>query len=152
MNMAWVEMKGAHHTRKAIILISDGEDNVSRMTRTEFKQLATESDTTVYSLFIGGSPDYSTVHYGHDVTGAALLDEIAKQTGGRMFVVSDLKRLPKITARIGSWVRSQYVLGYVPRDESRNGEYHRIQVKISKPAGLPRLRTFWRLGYYAPKP
>jgi len=152
MNMAWLEMKSAHHRRKAIILISDGEDNSSRMSRTEFKQLATESDTTVYSLFIGSSPDVSLVHQGRKLEGAPLLDDLARQTGGRMFVVSELNQLPKISARIGSWVRSQYVLGYVPRDESRNGGYHRIQVKISKPAGFPRLHSSWRLGYHAPKP
>jgi len=152
MNMAWLEMKSAHHRRKAIILISDGEDNSSRMSRTEFKQLATESDTTVYSLFIGDSPDFSLVRHGRKLNGAPLLDEIARQTGGRMFVVSELNQLPKISARIGSWVRSQYVLGYVPSDESRNGGYHRIEVKISKPACFPRLHSSWRLGYHAPKP
>ncbi len=152
MNMAWCEMKGAHHRRKAIILISDGEDNSSRMTLSEFKQLATQNDSTIYSLFIGESPDYSPFRSGQKLTGAALLNDIARQTGGRMFVVSELKQLPKIAARIGSWVRSQYVLGYVPRDESRDGGYHRIQVRISKPAGFPRLHSSWRLGYQAPKP
>jgi Ca-activated chloride channel family protein len=149
VKMALLEMSQAKYRRKAVVLFSDGEDNHSRTTTTEFKQLATESDTTIYTLFIG-DPWSASLVQANSVTGAALLSDIARQTGGHMFAVSDVKQLPKIAAKIGSWIRSQYVLGYVPPDEGRSGRYHRIQIKITKPAGLPKLHSSWRLGYYAP--
>jgi VWFA-related protein len=149
VKMALFEMSKAKHRRKAIVLFSDGEDNHSRTTTAEFKQLATESDTTIYTLFIG-DPWVASLAQANRITGAALLSDIAHQTGGHMFAVSEVKQLPKIAAKIGSWIRSQYVLGYVPPDEEGSGRYHRIQVKIAKPSGLPKLHSSWRLGYYAP--
>jgi Ca-activated chloride channel homolog len=149
VKMALLEMSKAKHRRKAIVLFSDGEDNHSRTTTAEFKQLATESDTTIYTLFISDPWSAASLAQGR-VTGAPLLNDIARQTGGHMFAVSEVRQLPKIAAKIGSWIRSQYVLGYVPPDEERSGRYHRILVKIAKPAGLPKLHSSWRLGYYAP--
>ena len=151
VKMAWLEMQKAAHARKAIILISDGEDNSSHITPAQFKQMATENDTTIYTLFIGESTDFLSTHR-NKATGVGLLDDLARQTGGHMFEVSNLKQLPDIASKIAAWVRSQYVLGYVPRTDSRNGSYHRIEVKIAKPPGFPRLHSSWRLGYYAPKP
>jgi len=150
VKMALLEMNKATHRRKAIILFSDGEDNHSRTTTAEFKQLATESDTTVYTLFISDPWGASSSLVPSGRTGVGLLDDIARQTGGHMFAVSEVRQLPKIAAKIGSWIRSQYVLGYVPPSEERSGRYHHIQVKVAKPAGLPKLHSSWRLGYYAP--
>jgi VWFA-related protein len=151
VKMAWLEMSKAKHRRKAIVLFSDGEDNHSRTTAAEFKRFAQESDTTIYTLFISESWN-SALMQSNRAMGAALLNDIARQTGGHMFVVSEVRQLPKIAAKIGSWIRSQYVLGYVPPDEERAGRYHRIQVKIAKPTGFPKLHSSWRLGYYAPTP
>jgi Ca-activated chloride channel homolog len=127
VHLAWLEMRQARHARKALVLLSDGEDNGSRLTSAEFKQLAAENDATIYGLFLGTVPEQPPPP-GAQRTGAGLLDQITRQTGGQMFVVSRLKQLPEIAARIGSWIRNQYVLGYVPADESRNGGYHRIRV------------------------
>jgi VWFA-related protein len=149
VKMAMLEMNKTEHRRKAIVLFSDGEDNHSRTTTAEFKQLATESDTTIYTLFISESWGVGSLTPSASA-GAGLLNDIARQTGGHMFVVSEVRQLPKIAAKIGSWIRSQYVLGYVPPDEERGGRYHHIQVKIAKPSGLPKLHSSWRLGYYAP--
>jgi Ca-activated chloride channel homolog len=151
VKMAWFEMGKAEHRRKAIVLFSDGEDNHSRTSTTEFKRLATESDTTIYTLFISESWNTAPLQ-SNRITGAALLNDIARQTGGHMFEVSDVRQLPKIAARIGSWIRSQYVLGYVPPSGEPSSRYHRIQVKIAKPAGFPKLHSTWRLGYLAPTP
>jgi VWFA-related protein len=152
VKMAWGEMRKAENRRKAIVLFSDGEDNHSRTTPTEFQQLATESDTTIYTFFISEPWSVTPFVSGNRVTGAGLLNDIAKQTGGRMFPISDLKQLPQIAAKIASWIRSQYVLGYVPTNENRNGRFHRIQVKVAKPEGFPKLHFTWRLGYYTPAP
>jgi Ca-activated chloride channel family protein len=148
VNTAWLEMRKTRYARRAIILISDGEDNASHITPDEFNQLAAENDTTIYTLFIGALPDIP--EQWSKATGLKLLADIARQTGGEMFPVSKVKELPNISRNISSWVRSQYVLGYVPGNHSRNCGYHRIRVKVSKPDGFPKLHPTWRLVYYVP--
>ena len=68
---------------------------------------------------------------------------------GRQFP-ADTVELPDIAAKIGVELRNRYVLGYSPTDYQRDGRYHRVQVKMVQPHGLPTLKAFWRLGYYAP--
>ena len=84
------------------------------------------------------------------LAGPGLLTDIAEQTGGRQYPVDNLNELPDIAAKIGVELRNQYVLGYAPQNQDRDGKYRRVQVKLVQPRGLPPLRPFWRLGYYAP--
>jgi VWFA-related protein len=133
--LALEQMRNAHYTRKAIIIISDGEDNASSYSVKQLKDNVHEADVLIYAIGIND---------------AALLNEIAQQTGGRLFEVNKLKQLPDIASKISAWLRSQYVLAYAPNNSEKNGGYHRIRVKITKPAGFPRLHAFWRLGYYSP--
>jgi hypothetical protein len=58
--------------------------------------------------------------------------------------------LQPAASRIGEWLRSQYVLGYVPQNSGHKGEYHRVQLKLTKPKGFLRLTACWRIGYYEP--
>jgi VWFA-related protein len=74
---------------------------------------------------------------------------LAEQTGGRHFP-ADTAELPDIAAKIGIELRNRYVLGYSPTDRQRDGRYHKVQVKMVPPHGLPPLKAFWRMGYYAP--
>jgi VWFA-related protein len=114
----------------------------------ELKQTVREGDVLIYA--IGISDNASSQSWPPQrLTGAALLNEIAKQTGGRLFEVERLKQLPDIASKISGWLRNQYILGYAPAAE-KDGKYHKIQVKIAKPKGFPRLHASWRLGYYAP--
>jgi VWFA-related protein len=143
------EMRNAKHSRKAILIISDGADNNSRYTAREVKAKLREADVQIYSIGIM-DPAPSRRRTLEDMGGAALLDDIAKQTGGRLFEVDDLDQLPEIAAKIGSALRNQYVLGYPLSTEMRNGKYHRVQVKIARPKGFPSLRASFRGGYLAP--
>jgi len=79
-----------------------------------------------------------------------LLNEIATQTGGRLFVVNKVKQLPDIASKIGTWLRNQYVLAYSPNNPDKDGRYRHLQVKLTAPKGFPHLHASWRLGYYAP--
>ena len=146
------EMKKARHERKAIVIISDGEDNASRRSLEEFKAAVREGDTVIYAIGIDTeTPNTNmTMSQWQRMTGSAFLREITEQTGGRLIEVSKPKQLPVAASRIGEWLRRQYVLGYTPNSATRNGAYHRIEVKLSKPKGFPRLHAYWRLGYYAP--
>jgi len=84
------------------------------------------------------------------MSGPSLLNEIAGQTGGRAFDVDNVAELPDVAAKIGIELRNQYVLGYTPKNKERDGKYRHVQVKLVQPRGLPPLKAFYRLGYYAP--
>jgi hypothetical protein len=84
------------------------------------------------------------------LAGPGLLTDIAEQTGGRQYAVENLNELPDIASKIGVELRNQYILGYSPQNREHDGKYRRVQVKLVQPRGLPPLRAFWRLGYYAP--
>jgi Ca-activated chloride channel family protein len=150
VTLALKEMRNAHHTRKAIIIISDGEDNASYCSPREVKEAVRQAQVLVYAIGITDSSDSYQTWRPEKPPGSALLDEIAKESGGRLFEVSRLKQLPDIACKIGAWLRNQYVLAYAPSNTENDGRYHNIQVKITKPKGFPRLHAFWRLGYYAP--
>jgi VWFA-related protein len=84
------------------------------------------------------------------MSGPGLLSEVSEMTGGRHFPVDNLSELPDIASKIGVELRNRYVLGFSPSRGVRDGKYHRLQVKLSPPRGLPPLKVFWRLGYFAP--
>jgi Ca-activated chloride channel homolog len=73
----------------------------------------------------------------------------SQSTGGRHFP-TDVSELPDIAAKIGVELRNRYVLGYSPSDQQRDGRYHKVEVKVVAPRGLPKLSARWRLGYFAP--
>lgn len=150
VTLALTEMRNAHHTRKAIIIISDGEDNSSHCSPLEVTEAVRKAEVLIYAVGITDSSTSDQTWPPNKLTGSALLNEIAKQTGGRLFEVNNLKQLPDVARKIGAWLRSQYVLAYAPDKLENDGRYHRIQVKVTKPKGFPQLHAFWRLGYYAP--
>lgn len=147
--MAMNTMKKAHNPRKAILIISDGGDNSSRYTESEIKNAVREADVQVYAIGIF-EPMGSRGRTAEEMAGPGLLSEIAEQTGGRHFPVENLSELPDIAAKIGIELRNQYVLYYSPKNQERDGKYRHVNVKLVQPRGLPPLKAFFRLGYYAP--
>jgi len=147
--MAVHEMKKAQNPRKALLLISDGGDNSSRYTEQEIKNLVKEADVQIYAIGIYESSGARN-RTPEETSGPALLTEIAEQTGGRQYEVDNLNELPDVAAKIGVELRNQYILGYSPKNLSRDGKYRRVQVKLVQPHGMPLLRPFWKQGYYAP--
>ncbi|HYW48106.1 MAG TPA: VWA domain-containing protein [Bryobacteraceae bacterium] len=142
------EIKKSPKNRKALLVISDGGDNSSRYTESEVRNAVRESDVLIYAIGVF-EPFGSRGRTPEESAGPGLLSEIAEQTGGRHFP-SDTGELPDIAAKIGIELRNRYVLGYSPTSGQRDGRYHRLQVKVIPPRGLPPLKAFWRLGYYAP--
>jgi VWFA-related protein len=147
--MAMDELKNAKHSRKAILILSDGGDNASRFTVRDLINRVREADVQIYSIGIM-EPLGRRFRSPEEMAGAALLQEIAQQSGGRLFEVDDINGLPGIAGNIGMALRNQYVLGYVPATQKRDGKYHRVQVKVEPPNGQTRLRTTFRSGYFAP--
>ena len=144
--LALNEMKKAKNPRKALLIISDGGDNSSRYTEGEIKNLVKEADVQIYAHRNLRTDRRRAAGRRKRLPGQGLLTEIAEQTGGRQYPVDNLNELPDIAAKIGVELRNQYVLGYSPQNQERDGKYRKVQVKLVQPRGLPPLRPFWKHG------
>ncbi len=140
------KMKEAKHQRKALLVVSDGGDNRSRYTEGEVRSQVRESDVEIYS--IGIFDPYAATP--EERTGPQLLNELSEETGGRLYRVDDLSEMGDIAEKISTELRNQYVIGYTPKDISRDGKWRKVKVKLNPPAGLPQLTVHARTGYYAP--
>jgi Ca-activated chloride channel family protein len=146
--MALKEMQKAKNPRKAILIISDGGDNNSRYSAREIESLVREADVQVYAMGVF-QPSILPSLSKEEVSGPRLLSQLAEQTGGRAFTATDPNDLPSVAARIAIELRNQYVLGYRPKNQNKDGKYRRVELKVTPPAGIPNLKVHWRLGYYA---
>lgn len=149
IHLALVQMKNARNARKAIVILSDGGDNRSRLTRREIKGALIESDVQMYAMGIF-DPEAVAKHTPEEENGPRLLDELAAQTGGRVYPVDNLDDLESISSTLGNALRNEYLLGYIPVNESRDGKYRQVKVTLALPDEMPKLNIAYRHGYYAP--
>src|ERR1700691_197719 len=141
------KMRQAKYAKKALLITADGGDNHSRYTENEIKSLVKEADVMVYA--IGIYDKYFPTE--EERLGPALLGEIAQLTGGRAFTVDNPNDLADVATKIGVELRNQYVLGYRPLNNLRDGKWSKIKVKLLPPKGVPPLKVYARTGYYAPE-
>jgi len=125
--------------RRVIILLSDGDDNQSRVSREEAIEMAQRAEVIVYTI--------STNISGVKGRGDKVLERIADATGGRAFTPFRVEDVANAFSEIQDELRSQYALAYRPQDFKRDGRYHAIQIVALKHKDL-RVRS--RRGYYAP--
>ena len=137
--------RGAH-PKRALLLISDGQDNNSRYTFNEVRRLLKESDVVLYSIGILSGSD-STNALGME--GQGILDELSGVSGGKAFFPRSAAEMDDIFEQIALELRHQYSIGYKPSNFTNDGKWHRIKVKVSPPRGLPRLFVRSKEGYYA---
>lgn len=135
------QVKAAKNDKKALVLITDGEDNSSRYTITEVREFAKESDVQIYAVGEQGNLGY----------GRGLLENIVSLTGGRAFFPDNFNTLDYYIDFIHEELRNQYVLGYNPTNKVHDGAWRKIQVKLDPPEGLPKLIVHAKEGYYAAK-
>jgi Ca-activated chloride channel family protein len=140
------KMKDARHERKALLVVSDGGDNRSRYTEGEVRAEVREADVEMYS--IGIFDPYAATP--EERTGPQLLNDLSEETGGRLFRVDDIAEMGDIAEKISTELRNQYVIGFKPKDLTRDGKWRKVKVKITPPQGLPPLTVHARTGYYAP--
>ena len=140
------KMRQAKYPKKALLIISDGGDNHSRYTENEIKSLVKEADVMIYAIGIYDRYASSI----EERLGPQLLSDITELTGGRAFTVDNPNDLGDVATKIGVELRNQYVLGYRPTKVVRDGKWRKIKVKLLPPKGLPPLRVYARMGYYAP--
>src|SRR3982750_2269745 len=134
------------HQKKALLIISDGQDNASRYNFGEVRRLMKESDVVTYAVGIQNNNDSSS-QVG--MQGQAFLDELTSVSGGKSFYPQSDVEMDEIFERIALELRHQYTVGYTPKDFQPDGKWRKVKVKVKPPRGLPRLTVRSREGYYA---
>ncbi len=125
--------------RRAIILLSDGDDNQSHVTREEAIEMAQRAEAIVYTI--------STNVSGTKAAGDKVLERIADATGGRAFFPFQLRDVANAFSEIQDELRSQYAMSYRPADLKHDGHYRSIEIVANDRKNL-RVRS--RRGWYAP--
>jgi Ca-activated chloride channel homolog len=128
-----------HPTRKAIVILSDGEDNQSEVTRSQAIEMAQRAEVIIYAI--------STDDSGLILRGDRVLEQLAEATGGRAFFPYKMKDITHSFAAIEDELRSQYVVSYKPADFDADGRYRTIEISALKKD----LQVRARKGYFAPQ-
>ncbi len=134
------------HPKRALLLISDGQDNNSRYTFNELRRVLKESDVVLYAIgILGGNDQGSSL----GMEGQGTLDELAGVSGGKAFYPRSAAEMDDIFEQIALELRHQYSIGYRPPNFVNDGKWHHIKVKVAPPRGLPRLFVRSKEGYFA---
>ena len=142
INTALDRMKKATHTRQVLVIISDGSDNASRATLEETITRIQSSSAMIYSVIMHDPVDRDG--------NPKLLRRLSELTGGEAFMTRERDDIPEALAHIARDIRATYTIGYVPKNQVRDGKMRRLRVV----AGDGKGRTFKvqaRGGYLAPK-
>jgi Ca-activated chloride channel homolog len=131
----------AEHTRRAIILLTDGDDTSSRMKMHEAIERAQKADALIYSIGIGD-------RYTFNVDEGSLR-KISEKTGGRAYFPSNERDLREAFAQIQRDLREQYLVAYSPSNKNRDGSYRRVEIQVVNPALRQELKLNYRPGYFA---
>lgn len=135
-------MTSAEHTRRAIIVLTDGVDTSSRMKSHEAIERAQKADALIYAIGIGD-------RYSFNVD-EGVLRKIAEKTGGRAYFPRHERDLNDAFLQIQRDLREQYLVAYSPQNKARDGSYRRIEIQVVNP-GLKQkdLKLNYRSGYFA---
>ncbi|PYT49802.1 MAG: VWA domain-containing protein [Acidobacteria bacterium] len=141
--------------RRVMVLISDGEDNLSNHTRTEAIEMAQRTSVVIYtistsiqwiSLTQNNEPAKSGDRKYHLTDGDKILQELAEETGGRSFYPYHVDDLDQSFQDIGDELRNQYSIAYLPNNYVLDGRYHKIRIEVPEHKGY-QVRA--RRGYFA---
>jgi Ca-activated chloride channel homolog len=138
-------MKSARNKRKALLLITDGEDNHSRYSFWDIKEFVKEQDVQIFVIGIINSS--GELAQGQD--GRAVIEDLAQISGGQAFFPDSVDELEDICNKIAIELRNQYVLGYHSTNAAKDGKWRKIRLKINTPKGLPTFSVHGKNGYYA---
>jgi Ca-activated chloride channel homolog len=141
------KLKEGTNPKKALLLITDGEDNKSRYTFQNVKEFVKEQDVQIYGI---GIVDDWNSQLGAGKTGRAMVEELSDLTGGRAFFPDSVYELEDICTKIAVELKNQYVIGYRSTNEAKDGKWRKLQLKVNPPKGIQRLNVRAKQGYYAP--
>jgi len=127
------QLKSGQNPKKALLLITDGEDNHSRYSRGDIREFVREADAQIF-----------VIDLGH-----ALVSDLADMTGGHSYRAS-VNDLEDTCEKIAQELKSQYVIGYESTNTNKDGKFRKVRVRVIPPSGMSKLNVRTRDGYYAP--
>jgi len=138
VQMGLEKIKGARNTKKALLVITDGEDNNSRSTFSDIRESTRHQDVLIYAIGLVQS-----------VKGQSTIGDLVETTGGRAFFPNAASQLQDICTRIAIELKNQYLLGYRSTNQTKDGTWREIHLEVEPPKGLPPLKVRAKTGYYA---
>jgi VWFA-related protein len=130
--------------KKAIVILSDGEDQSSKTDLEQAMEMALKAEVTIFSISVNRGGFFGV---GNTKNGDHVLKQLAEETGGRAFFPFKVEELDDSFRQINQELRSQYNIGYLSNNTTRDGAYRKIEVRV----GEKGLKLNYRKGYYAPK-
>jgi VWFA-related protein len=133
--------------RKVIVVITDGDDHGSRLTRNQAIEAAQKADAVIYSV------DYSDPRFGSmfgigSNPGEGELRKMSDETGGHVYKVDRKHTLDDVFKELQDEMRSQYSIGYTPTNDVKDGSYRKVEIRLANKDQKAQARK----GYYAIKP
>lgn len=142
--LAVEKVQQGRHRKRALLLISDGQDNNSRYSYKELRNRVREADVIIYA--IGIIDPYGDSFARH---GRVVLEEVSRMTGGRAFFPGAFNEaeLMEVCTRIALELRNQYAIGFYPTDRSGKAEWRKVKIRVNPPKGLGRLSLTYKSSY-----
>ena len=144
-----LKLRSAQYRRKALVIISDGGDNMSRHSLRSVKNLAKESDAEIYAVDVCDAPSVLFTKKLEERFGKQWLTQVTEVTGGRTIAVDDAAKIPAAASQISRELRNQYVLAYRPSNDQRDGKWRKLKVKVTRAAAALPYQVYYRTGYLA---
>ncbi|MFN7944528.1 MAG: VWA domain-containing protein [Blastocatellia bacterium] len=134
--LALEKVRQGRHPKKALLIISDGEENSSRYSYGELRKTLKETDAQIYAIGIS--------QYGN---GVGTLENITETTGGLTFFPQEESEVTDIYTRIALMLRHQYVIGYYPTDATNESRWHKLKLIVKPPKEIGKTHIFYRNGW-----
>jgi VWFA-related protein len=141
------QKKAGELRRRAIVLLSDGEDTASLVSDDQVVELARKTEINIYSISLRPNRPSDRTRLGFSQA-AHLLTALAQETGGQVHFPNSLSELDTVYDRIAEELRTQYNLGYVSSNKRRDGKWRRIVVRIPEREDV---QIRHKIGYYGPR-
>jgi len=141
------QKSGRQLRRRAVVLLSDGEDTASLVSDDQVLELARKTEIAIYAISLrpGRSQDRNRLAFSQ---ATHLLTTLSQETGGQVHFPNSLSELDLVYARVAEELRTQYTLGYVSSNKRRDGKWRRIVVRVPEREDL---QVRHKIGYYAPR-
>ncbi|HLL15455.1 MAG TPA: VWA domain-containing protein [Pyrinomonadaceae bacterium] len=139
--------------RRALILVTDGEDRSSYYKQAELFEFLRENDVQIYVIGFVNELDTESgfIRKSSKDKAVSLLNKLATETGGRAFYPTSLTELPGIADEITRDLRTQYVVSYSPTNKRRDGTFRKVNVRIEDAGKRDKRIAITRPGYTAPR-
>ena len=145
--------KNGHREKKALLVITDGEDNVSKYGINKVIEALKQSKVTLYTIGLLEENDQRGGLFKKPPSKKAKddLQKFAEITGGQAFFPKNIDEVEELVKHIAHDLRNHYTISYTPTNAKLDGSYREIGVKVNPPKSLGKITWHTKQGYYAPK-